>query len=390
MRPLLEVAHILEEHLETYGSQHRLSAHQLATLRAIECCRTARLGGHVDVCDACGYVRISYNSCRNRHCPKCQTTNRERWIQAREQDLLPIPYFHLVFTLPAGLNELCLKEPRQLYALLFQAAWSTVHRFASDPKHLGAQTGMIAILHTWGQTLCLHPHLHCIVMGGGLTRQGKWKVARSQGKYLFPVKALSQVFRARLVALLREWLAGSARKVAPTLFRELFTQPWVVYCKQPFLGPRQVIEYLGRYTHKVAISNHRLLGMSEGQVTFTYKDYRLEGKQKQMRLSASEFIRRFCLHILPKGLVRIRHFGLLAAKNKAAQLAKARMELAALPPQQAPADWKTICKNKLGFDADLCPCCQKGTLREVLRFAACHSPPTPEEVRQSVTCGSRG
>ena len=255
---------------------------------------------------------MSYNSCRNRHCPKCQGEQREAWIQAREAELLPVPYFHVVFTLPDTISPLCLYAPANVYNLLFKTAWSVMQSFAQDPKHLGAKPGMIAVLHTWGQNLSLHPHLHCIVPGGGVTQRGKWKPARSKGKFLFPVKAMSQVFRARFVAGLRKAFPDQSK----AFFEPLFSKPWVIYAKRPFQHPKAVVEYLGRYTHKIAISNHRITSLDNGQVTFRYKDYRKGAQKLQMTLSDQEFIRRFSQHILPKGLVRIRHYGFLSSNWK--------------------------------------------------------------------------
>jgi Putative transposase len=241
------------------------------------------------------------------------------------------------------------------------------------PKHLGAKAGMVAILHTWGQNLSLHPHLHCIVPGGGISSSGYWKRVRSRGKYLFPVKALSKVFRARYVSLLRSFLVANKVMVDRGLWKELFAKEWVVYCKRPFLGPAQVIEYLGRYTHKVAISNHRLQSLQDGKVSFSYKDYRQEAKKKTMSLQAVEFIRRFSLHILPLKFVRIRHYGLLS--SKAYDLALVREGLRVATPDKLLVDWKSICKERLGFDVERCPCCSKGRMREILRFQASRSPP---------------
>jgi len=212
------------------------------------------MGGHIDACDGCGHMRISYNSCRNRHCPKCQGVQREKWMMAREEELLPVPYFHVVFTLPDTLNRLCMHEPKKMYDLLFATAWSVMETFGNDQTHLGAQTGMIAVLHTWGQNLCLHPHLHCIVPAGGLTSQNKWKHSRNKERFLFPVKAMSKVFRARYVSALRK----SFSQEPQSLYDALFKHAWVIYAKKPFGGPQHVIEYLGRYTHKIAISNHRI------------------------------------------------------------------------------------------------------------------------------------
>ena len=268
MSPRHEVAEVLDQHWSPVLQRGKFNTWQLRTLDAVRRCRTAALGSHVDACTSCGLLRISYNSCRNRHCPKCQGTQREQWIQAREKEFLPVPYFHVVFTLPDSLNLLCLHQGKTVYNILFRTVWSVLRSFGRDPKWLGARTGMIAILHTWGQVLCLHPHLHCIVPGGGLSSQGKWKTAKAQGKYLFPVKAMSKVFRSRFIDALQEALPD---KTDQGLVRELYQKKWVVYAKRPFNGPASVIEYLGRYTHKIAISNHRIKDVSEDKVTFSYK-----------------------------------------------------------------------------------------------------------------------
>lgn len=270
------------------------------------------MGGHVDSCTDCGIVRISYNSCRNRHCPKCQGNKREEWISKRETELLPVPYFHVVFTLPDILNKLALHQPKAVYTALFEAAWGTINTFGNSSKNLGAATGMISILHTWGQQLSLHPHLHCIIPGGGLSKSGQWKSAKSEGKYLFPVKAMSKVFRAKYVQSLK----SKTDYVDKELINALFKKEWVVFAKRPFGNPKSVIEYLGRYTHKIAISNHRIKNIDQDTVTFGYKDYRKGGQNNRMTLDAMEFIRRFSMHILPKGFVRIRHFGILSSTSK--------------------------------------------------------------------------
>jgi len=364
VRPAYEVADVLAAYWQGAVSSRRYNAWQLRTLDAIKRCRTASLGGHIDQCTACGHLRISYNSCRNRHCPKCQNVQREKWIMAREEELLPVTYFHVVFTLPEALNEMCLHHPKKSYDLLFHAAWSVMNDFGKDPKHLGAQTGMICTLHTWGQNLSLHPHLHCIVPGGGLTPQGKWKQAKSSGKFLFPVKAISRVFRARFVAGLRKQIPGLPQSLYDTLFKK----EWVVYAKQPFLGPKQVVEYLGRYTHKIAISNHRLLNVTHDAVTFTYKDYRDAVRKKQMSLSPHEFIRRFALHILPKGFVRIRHYGILSSTRKVKDLPQVHAQLGSAMKQRQKTDWKLIAQTRLNFNPGVCPCCKKQTMQTVLTF----------------------
>ena len=335
-----EVAHVLRR---VNISDASLSIHQQKTLRALSQCRTAALGGHVDACDTCGNVRISYNSCRNRHCPKCQGHKREEWIQRREADLLPCTYYHVVFTLPGALNPLALHQPRLVYDALFASVWATLHQFGCTQ---GLQMGMIAVLHTWGQNLSMHPHLHCIVPGGGIDDKGRWKRQLRSNKFLFAVKALSKVLRAKYVQQLRQ--KGIDDKA---LIESLFSKDWVVYAKRPFGGPKQVIAYLGRYSHKVAISNHRIMHVDEATVSFSYKDYRDGSKQKQMTLSNAEFVRRFAQHILPPRFVRIRHYGILSSTWKRGKLQALQASLHVERKQQ-PAN--TMLRK--------CPCCKTGTL----------------------------
>ena len=322
---------------------------------------TAALGSHIDGCTNCGHIRISYNSCRNRHCPKCQGAEKEKWIQARESDLLPVPYFHVVFTLPDKLNQLCLHQPAAMYNILFSSVWATINSFGHDPKWLGAQTGMISILHTWGQTMTLHPHLHCIVPGGGLTKHHDWRRARSEGKYLFNVKSMSSVFRGKFIAELKKQLP---LHLTPALINSLYKQAWIVFAKQPFESPHSVIEYLGRYTHKIAISNYRLQKQENGKVDFTYKDYKHCGVIKTMQLDGMEFIRRFSLHILPRGFVRIRHYGILSSssKTKCAEFVKAQ-----LPPIKIPAYIKRKTKPE-PYNPTQCPCCKQTTMEPLMHF----------------------
>jgi hypothetical protein len=325
-----------------------LNAWQLKTLDAIRRCRTASLGGHIDACDSCGNVTISYNSCRNRHCPKCQGEKRQEWIEQRERELLPVPYFHVVFTLPQELNQLAMYKPKLVYDALFEASWFTLKTFGKDPKHLGAMVGAIAILHTWGQNLSLHPHLHCIVPGGGVTSKGCWRFAKSKGNFLFPVKAMSLVFRAKCIKILEETIG-----LAPSLLSCLYKKAWVVFAKRPFGSASSVVEYLGRYTHKVAISNHRLLSIDKQHVAFKYKDYKTGGAVKIMHLTHPEFIRRFALHILPHRFVRIRHYGLLSSSYKRQKLPQLILKLTGIEPPPKPV--KTP-KTKT------CQCCGIGLL----------------------------
>ena len=371
MQPKYEVAHVLDG-LDAGIEGLGLNGWQLRTLWALGRCRTAAMGGHVDTCDACGNISISYNSCRNRHCPKCQGHKREEWIQAREADLLPVPYFHVVFTLPNALNGLALEHPKWVYDSLFAAAWQTLETFG---KNKGLQLGMISILHTWGQSLSLHPHLHCIVPGGGVDKNGKWQNIRADGKFLFAVKALSKVFRAKYVAELSKKL-----EIGKPLRQVLFAQNWIVYAKRPFGSPKAVVEYLGRYTHKIAISNHRIQQVDAESVSFSYKDYRQNGLKKSMRLSHREFVRRFAQHILPKQFVRIRHYGFLSSTWKRVKFKQLR-ECFKLKPAEASAS-KTLLRK--------CHCCGEGNLVTIATFNGRGPPAEYMGVCQNLTPHSVG
>ena len=298
---------------------------KLRTLHAIRKCRTAELGGHIDKCDCCNKIHISYNSCRNRNCPTCQAHKIEQWIQARKQELLPVPYFHVVFTIPDSLNEICLKYPKIVYSILFKTAWQTLKQFGENPKHLGAKLGMIAVLHTWGQNLSLHPHLHCIVPGGGISDAGYWKNTKSNGKYLFNVKAMSKVFRAKFVSELRKQIPN----ISQSIYDKFFKKQWVVFAKKSLIKPESIVEYLGRYTHKIAISNYRILKIDKQNktVTFSLKDYRKNGVKTTLMLDTKTFIKRFSLHILPKGFTKIRHYGILSSSWKKEKLPKLQIEI---------------------------------------------------------------
>jgi hypothetical protein len=322
---------------------------QQKVLDAIARCRTAALGGHRDACLNCGHQAISYNSCRNRHCPKCQTAARDRWLQKRQQELLPVGYFHLVFSVPHELVPLIWQNKRQLFSLLFEASAATLLEVFADPKHLGAQTGFLSILHTWGQTLTAHPHIHCVVPGGGLaTDHSRWIASRA--RFLLPVKVLSRVFRGKFVAGLRRLFARDQlrffgecvplhnQKRFAIFLRTLYRQDWVVYAKPPFGGPDRVLKYLSRYTHRVAITNARLVVVSDEVVRFHWKDYTDRHRVKLLTLTPMEFLRRFLLHVVPSRLHRMRHFGLLANRQRAAKLAQCRALLSPPPAPTTPAD----------------------------------------------------
>lgn len=367
---MIELQDIFAQHGETYRLNHRLSSDQMKVMRAIQNCRTSALGGHVDECDECGFTRISYNSCRNRHCPKCQTLNKERWIDARKDDLLNVGYFHVVFTLPDIINAVTYQNQKVVYTILFKAAAETLSELAADKKYLGAQIGVTAILHTWGQTLMHHPHLHCIVPGGGLNSCGKW--VNSRKKFFIPVKVLSRKFRGKFLYYLKqaklEFYGSISDLNAPCRFQDwmssLYQKEWVVYCKPPFKNAGYVVEYLGRYTHRVAISNNRIIKLEGCGVTFKWRDYKDCNKQKEMDVTADEFIRRFLIHVLPTGFTRIRHYGLLSPRNKKTKL-KLCKKLTHTPIIDSTRSKLTSIEllNKLtGKDFTLCPCCHVGHL----------------------------
>lgn len=384
----VELADIVRRHGAAFRAAHRLCGVQHRALRAIERCRTAALGGELRACDACGARRYVYHSCRNRHCPKCQTRAKERWLADRRAELLPVPYYHLVFTLPHELNALAQGNPRALYAMLFAAASETLIGFGENPRWLGGEIAATLVLHTWGQTLSQHLHVHALVAGGALSNAGDW--IRARRGFLFPVKALSIVFRGKFLAALgaalargRLTLSGSTAALSEpraqrTLLADLRKKAWVVYAKRPFAGPAQVLEYLGRYTHRSAISNERLVSFDARTVRFRYKDYAQRARRKTMALEAQEFLRRFTLHVLPRGFNRIRHYGLLANRNKRALLASARAALGAAAPAStaAPTDsviafWQRIAH----LDIQRCPQCRLGTLRVVAVLAPQPQPP---------------
>ena len=364
----LEVADIFRRHGEAYRQAHagHLGRAERRVMGAIEACRTAALGGHVERCAECGLIRIAYNSCRNRHCPKCQGPARAAWLAERQAELLPVPYFHVVFTLPAPAAEIAFQNKAAVYAILFRAAAETLSTIAADPRHLGAEIGFIAVLHTWGQNLQHHPHVHCLVPGGGLSPDGRRWVSCRPGFFL-PVRVLSRLFRRLFLEKLRAAfeagrlaffgaLAGLA--AAPVFARrlsELRRAEWVVYAKRPFAGPAAVLAYLSRYTHRVAIANSRLIDMTGDQVRFRWRDYRHHNKSKVMTLAADEFIRRFLLHTLPHGFHRIRHYGFLGNRHRAEKLALCRRLLAigaAAPPDNADEPGPPQDRS-----FDTCPCC---------------------------------
>lgn len=375
----LELADIFRAHGDIYRRQHRLSRPQLRAMRAIEICRTAILGGHVYECDSCGAQKTGYNSCRNRHCPKCQALDKARWLEERGRELLPVPYFHVVFTLPEELNALTLANPRQIYNLLFDSASQALLQLAADEKHLGAQIGFFAALHTWGQTLQLHPHLHCIVPGGGLSPDRKRWIASRPGFFL-PVRVLGELFRGKFLSGLKEAYAAGQLALPESLpdprgfqglLDELYAKSWVVYSEPPFESPEKAVDYLARYVYRVAISNSRLVRMEAGQVSFTYKDYREGGAVKEMSLPVEEFLRRFLLHVLPERFVRVRYYGFLSPRRRERDLALCR-EL--LGTESAPAaeeeSWEALLTRLTGEDPTACEACGRGHLLRVRELSA--------------------
>jgi hypothetical protein len=372
LKPRYELAEIIDRFEEDFQEKHSPNSYVKRTLNALKRCRTSSLGGHVDKCDECGHIRISYNSCRNRHCPKCQNTQREAWVEDRKQDLLPVPYFHVVFTVPDTLNSLFLQKPADLYNLLFASTWETIAQFSYTQLH--AETGMVAILHTWGQNLSLHPHIHCVVPGGGINFRGQWKqVSTSEnGKvFLFRVENLSNVFRGKFIDALKKKLPQAAKFID-----DLYKTDWIVYSKEPFAGAEQVIEYLGRYTHKVAIGNHRLLNVDESGVRFSWRDYR-DNQEKVMPLEGTEFLRRFCMHILPKRFVRIRHYGLLSTAHRG-ELRELQLAFGIkIPEVREKKHWKDVCREHLNYDPDICPQCGKGHMTTIEIFFGPRPPPMP-------------
>lgn len=363
MKTKFKVATILtleQDHLE----QLSFTSWHYRTLLAIKKCRTQALGGHIDACTCCKKIHISYNSCRNRHCPNCQGHKQEQWIQSRVDELLNVPYFHVVFTLPSEFNRFCLLYGKQVYNALFASAWKTIKAFSG--KELGVTPGMIAVLHTWGQNLSLHPHLHCIVPNGGVTKAGYWKRGKQGKKFLFSVKAMSSMFRAKFIAEIRKQQLPVPQKT----YDKVFKKNWVIYAKKPFGKPAYVVEYLGRYSHKIAISNHRILAINKTkkQVTFSAKDYKKDGRKTTINLSTKDFIKRFQLHILPKGFTKIRHYGFLSSSWKKEKLP--RLQACVLNKPFAPITKikqpKTYLKR--------CPSCKKGELITLLTFD-CRGPP---------------
>jgi hypothetical protein len=380
----LEVADVFRRYGAAYREIHGASLcnAQRRVMSAIELCRTSALGGHVERCDHCDHQRVFYNSCRDRHCPKCQSLARAQWLEDRQSELLDTPYFHVVFTVPLPIAAIALQNKEIVYNILFRAAAETLRTIAADPEHLGAEIGFFAVLHTWGQSLCAHPHLHCVVPGGGISPDGtQWIACRPN--YFVPVVVLARLFRRLFVDYLKQAFdAGDLQffsSLEPLRVRRAFLshiapirkKDWVVYAKPPFAGPEEVLKYVARYTHRVAISNNRLLDIDNGKVTFRWKDYRDSNQHKTMTLSADEFIRRFLLHVLPDRFQRIRYFGFLANRYRAEKLALCRQLLQMPPPTAAndvPKDYKDRYEALTGISLRTCPLCRCGNMVVVEAF----------------------
>jgi hypothetical protein len=369
--PKVEITTVIDNFLPLLHQQKPLPNHHLRTLHALQRCRTETMGGRVEHCNQCGNEQVIYNSCRNRHCPKCGSIDRERWLAEREADLLPVNYLHVVFTLPDKLNHLFLHHQVDCYNILFQVVNQVMTGFAVNPKFLDARIGYTAILHTWGQNLQYHPHLHLLVPAGGITRNNKWKSSKGEGSFLFPVDKMSRVFRAKMVDALRRYVRTEQVKIEPGLLGTLFDKEWVVYVKPPFAGPKQVLSYLGRYTHRVAISNDRILKVNDRQVTFSWRDYHQDYKKIITTMDGTDFLKRFTLHILPPGFTRIRHYGFLSSAAKTKALAALR-EYFCLPvvTKYIKITWQTIAREKMGIEAQCCKKC--GHLMHVTRIIPDH------------------
>jgi hypothetical protein len=371
-KPLFEVADIARSYRGELALNGKLNTHQKKVLTAICNCRTAELGGHKERCNnpGCSTERFAYNGCRDRHCPKCNGMKREKWVAGRMADALPVPYFHIVFTLPDSLESLCMRHGKQMYDLLFASAWETICLFARQHKYLGAKMGMVALLHTWGQNLMRHTHIHCLVPAGGIDAQGWWRECRQDGKFFVHVKQLSKVFRGKFTDGLINFQNGGV--VEPEggplvpgkkYLHPLYQHKWVVYAKKPLPSGDRVIEYISRYSHRVAISNHRIKAFADGQVSFSWIDYRTS-KPGVLNIEAVDFLQRFVTHVLPVGFMKIRHYGILSSRNKAACIAKVREQFDVGPVKKPPKgrNWMETFEALYGRHPKLCTCCQKGIM----------------------------
>lgn len=351
-----ELATVIDNFFPSFNAKNKLPSHKLRVVDALKKCRTEYMGGHIEACGSCGEIRTAYNSCRNRHCPKCGAIDKEKWIINREADLLPVKYFHVVFTVPDKLNDLFMNNQWAMYNLLFSVAWDVLNDFGRTKSWIGGKIGATAILHTWGQSLNYHPHLHFIVPAGALMPNGKWKDSRKRGKYLFKVEHLSSVFQARFVDQVRKLV--KEKQIKGRVPYNLFNKDWVVYAKQPFGGPKQVINYLGRYTHRTAISNDRIQEVTSTEVTFTWRDYKNNYAKQTSTLPGEEFLRLFIMHILPHGFTRIRHYGFLSSASKRKSLSIIRNSLNVVPlAETSKKPCTEIVFERMGINPGICKCC---------------------------------
>ena len=357
-----ELQDIFRLYGDAYLNEHPQPPHVWKAIRAIQNCRTATLGGHTDTCDECGFIKISYNSCRNRHCPKCQALSKECWVADREAELLPVTYFHVVFTLPQELNEFAIRNRELIFSLLFSASAETLKALAKYRKYLGAETGFTSILHTWGSNLMFHPHVHIVIPGGGLTADGQW--LNSRKKFFIPVKVMARLFRGKFMHALQQMRHDIRGLEDDSVWRctanTLYAKDWYVYCKRPFKTCLSVLKYLGRYTHRIAISNHRIISINDGMVSFKWRDYKHGSKEKVMSLAADEFIRRFLLHVLPPGFTKIRHYGFLSSAVKKKKLALCKRLTGVEKTAKAKLSAVDLMKKLTGRDITVCPRCGIG------------------------------
>lgn len=367
-RPKYEIAQVIEQFSEDFVKQYNPNSYILRTLNALRICRTSALGGHKEKCDSCGHIRISYNSCRNRHCPKCQASKQAFWVEDTIERIIDTKYFHIVFTVPEVLNSICLLDSKKFYNTLFSSVWDTLRTFGYT--HYGVESGAIAVLHTWGQNLSLHPHIHCLVPAAGMTLAGNFKKIGKKGKYLYNVKKLSLVFRGKMMEQLKKQI--KARNQLPqyqSTIDKAWAEKWVVFCEPSFGNAEHIIKYLGQYTHRVAISNHRLQYIDDNSVSFYYKDYRNNGENKPTTLPGVEFLRRFCMHILPKGFVKIRYYGILSNRYN-----KKTILLRVNKPERPEESVQERLKRLTGFDIYQCPFCKKGQMHTVKVLPRIRSP----------------
>ncbi len=363
-----KIQEILNKGLEKYEKENKVIGYKKKTMHAIKDCKTATIGAHKYVCDECGYEEIAYNSCRNRHCPNCQIGKKLKWIEARKDEVLNIKYYHIVFTIPNEIYNIVLQNQSKMYKILFKASAETLQELAEDKKYLGAEIGFFSILHTWGQNLMYHPHVHLVVTGGGLSKTNKW--VEKEEAFFIPVKVMSRVFRGKFLKYMRDTkldFYGKNKELEnPAIYNELiqglYNKEWIVYCKEPFNNAECVIQYLGRYTHRVAISNERILKIEADQVTFKWRDYKDNNKMKEMTISIQEFIRRFLLHILPPHFMKIRYYGLLGNRNKKKKILRCKILTRTKIYKKEKLPTLELLKKTLGKDFNLCPCCKKGHL----------------------------